>query len=355
MSDVPQGPGWWLASDGKWYAPQQHPGFVSPTSFSSVPPADLSAVPTRCSPRHSWVEGWHPDPLGIHEERFFKQGKATPLVRDDGVGSYHHPSKSEWKPPDPATRIELSAASAWESATVSGPATNGNQTAGTMGIDVSGLSEGPGWWVASDGTWFPGRLIAVFPARFRPRAVALTGNAATSAQMLVMQPVSPGATLPEPPTPDETSNTKPLARRLWASVMVVAMLVVLVAAISLARGGGHDLVIHIVIVVVTALVGFFLLWIPNMHANRNRLHPVLVALLTILPSGVPFVIGLTGNYVGTAILLSDPVAWWLWIIAMRLAGTRGDSRRQRSPQTGVSSPRNPSSKADPPTPTGQHF
>ena len=33
MSDVSQGPGWWLASDGKWYSPQQSPGVVDP-----VPP-----------------------------------------------------------------------------------------------------------------------------------------------------------------------------------------------------------------------------------------------------------------------------------------------------------------------------
>src|ERR1700683_2819362 len=26
MSDVSQGPGWWLASDGKWYSPAQVPG-----------------------------------------------------------------------------------------------------------------------------------------------------------------------------------------------------------------------------------------------------------------------------------------------------------------------------------------
>jgi hypothetical protein len=26
MSDVSQGPGWWLASDGKWYPPQTFPG-----------------------------------------------------------------------------------------------------------------------------------------------------------------------------------------------------------------------------------------------------------------------------------------------------------------------------------------
>jgi hypothetical protein len=32
-------------------------------------------------------DGWHPDPFGIHEERLFKGGDPTPLVRDDGIGS----------------------------------------------------------------------------------------------------------------------------------------------------------------------------------------------------------------------------------------------------------------------------
>ena len=33
------------------------------------------------------LDGWRPDPFGIHEERLFAQGEPTPLVRDDGVGS----------------------------------------------------------------------------------------------------------------------------------------------------------------------------------------------------------------------------------------------------------------------------
>ncbi len=28
MSDVPEGPGWWQASDGKWYAPELHPNYL---------------------------------------------------------------------------------------------------------------------------------------------------------------------------------------------------------------------------------------------------------------------------------------------------------------------------------------
>jgi hypothetical protein len=52
LSDVSQGPGWWLASDGKWYSPEQVPGPVTqapsvpggfvPTSF----PADDPGTPT---------------------------------------------------------------------------------------------------------------------------------------------------------------------------------------------------------------------------------------------------------------------------------------------------------------------
>ncbi len=37
------------------------------------------------------VDGWHPDPFGIHEERLFAQGQPTSLVRDDGIGSFASP------------------------------------------------------------------------------------------------------------------------------------------------------------------------------------------------------------------------------------------------------------------------
>ncbi len=40
MSDVSQGPGWWLASDGKWYSPQQWPGVVE----AGPPPTDPSST-----------------------------------------------------------------------------------------------------------------------------------------------------------------------------------------------------------------------------------------------------------------------------------------------------------------------
>lgn len=46
MSDVSQGPGWWLASDGKWYAPEQHPNYVAPPPAPTPPPPAPPPPPT---------------------------------------------------------------------------------------------------------------------------------------------------------------------------------------------------------------------------------------------------------------------------------------------------------------------
>ena len=37
MSDVSQGPGWWEASDGKWYPPEATPGYASPAPDAPSP------------------------------------------------------------------------------------------------------------------------------------------------------------------------------------------------------------------------------------------------------------------------------------------------------------------------------
>ncbi len=48
MSDVWQGPGWWLASDGKWYSPDQVPGplTATPAYPASGPTGSPGSVPT---------------------------------------------------------------------------------------------------------------------------------------------------------------------------------------------------------------------------------------------------------------------------------------------------------------------
>ena len=83
MSDVSQGPGWWIASDGKWYPPQQHPDYrppappQPPTQAAQPPPSAPIAPTVPVSPRPS------------------------------------------------------------------------------VAPHVSDVSQGPGWWIASDGRWYP--------------------------------------------------------------------------------------------------------------------------------------------------------------------------------------------------------
>lgn len=44
MSDTPQGPGWWQASDGKWYPPEQAPGYQAGGAADTGGGTDLGAV-----------------------------------------------------------------------------------------------------------------------------------------------------------------------------------------------------------------------------------------------------------------------------------------------------------------------
>jgi hypothetical protein len=47
MSDVSQGPGWWQASDGKWYPPELHPHYAPPPppAAATQPPPSAPAAP----------------------------------------------------------------------------------------------------------------------------------------------------------------------------------------------------------------------------------------------------------------------------------------------------------------------
>jgi hypothetical protein len=58
MSDVSQGPGWWRASDGRWYPPEQHPDYVPPPP---APPPAVPEVPPAVTPPLPPVP---PTPLG---------------------------------------------------------------------------------------------------------------------------------------------------------------------------------------------------------------------------------------------------------------------------------------------------
>lgn len=57
MSDTSQGPGWWLASDGKWYPPQSAPTPTPPPPpppAGPVPPPGSGAIPP---PPPAWPSG----------------------------------------------------------------------------------------------------------------------------------------------------------------------------------------------------------------------------------------------------------------------------------------------------------
>lgn len=45
MSDFSQGDGWWVASNGKWYAPELHPDYVAPAAPASPTPPAAEAAP----------------------------------------------------------------------------------------------------------------------------------------------------------------------------------------------------------------------------------------------------------------------------------------------------------------------
>src|ERR1022692_4720658 len=43
MSKVPPTPGWWLASDGEWYPPEQRPNYLPPPPPQSGPAAHITS------------------------------------------------------------------------------------------------------------------------------------------------------------------------------------------------------------------------------------------------------------------------------------------------------------------------
>ena len=61
MSDTSQGPGWWVASDGKWYKPESHPDYVPPPPPPSPPPPD--STPTSTSTAASTPDVVASDPV----------------------------------------------------------------------------------------------------------------------------------------------------------------------------------------------------------------------------------------------------------------------------------------------------
>lgn len=79
MSDVSQGPGWWKASDEKWYPPEQHPQYQSPPpppnplsdNQESIPQRDWAATqPVPLPPNPSEVSTGVPTRSGTEGRNF---------------------------------------------------------------------------------------------------------------------------------------------------------------------------------------------------------------------------------------------------------------------------------------------
>ena len=54
MTDQPQGPGWWQASDLKWYPPEKHANYVAPPSPPGTPTHSPSATKGLAARSNVW-------------------------------------------------------------------------------------------------------------------------------------------------------------------------------------------------------------------------------------------------------------------------------------------------------------
>ena len=117
MSDTSQGPGWWVASDGKWYPPHlaPPPPPPPPTEAGSIPPAAPTQPVAPVAP-----------PQGVPP---FDSSPGSPYGQvpsddtDDAPTQQFNPPTQQYTPIVPP-----------------------------VGADTP---QGPDWWIATDGKWYP--------------------------------------------------------------------------------------------------------------------------------------------------------------------------------------------------------
>jgi len=97
------------------------------------------------------LHGWQSDPFGLHEQRYFSQGQPTKLVRDGGGESYD-PPPTHSASGEQAPRVAHAPASEPTPVTVGAgePAHETSETPALLPVPPR-----PGWWLASDGNWYP--------------------------------------------------------------------------------------------------------------------------------------------------------------------------------------------------------
>ena len=78
--DSAPGPGFWMATDGQWYPPERHPNYVAPPSSSPVPPSTASAPA---------VQGFGTGPIWMG-------AAVTRLASSPGMRSTRRPYHMRW-------------------------------------------------------------------------------------------------------------------------------------------------------------------------------------------------------------------------------------------------------------------
>ena len=169
MSDTSQGAGWWLASDGKWYAPElaPHPppppqSHVSEISAQQTRPTTIQQAPTPSLPSSDMRATAASDPA-----------PQQALVSDRSLGEgWWQASNGRWYAPEiyPSTTprdgwwqgtsgkwwapmFHPTNAPQGSVPTVSATTRTSNGSAPQQTL-VSDRSMGGGWWQATDGKWY---------------------------------------------------------------------------------------------------------------------------------------------------------------------------------------------------------
>jgi hypothetical protein len=135
MSDVALGSGWWQASDGRWYPPERHPNFNASSVHTAVPEAaSVDEAPMEAD-RSS-----QDDPVELRS--------TSSLVCPHG----HAVQASDVFCSTCGSALQPSATSSVEVPPEGQPST---ATSDSSPASPTASTHPPGWWVASDGNWYP--------------------------------------------------------------------------------------------------------------------------------------------------------------------------------------------------------